>query len=350
MKKIKIIPIILLVIINIIFFKLPSHAFFENYDDVKKIGYFGGREFSLSLSRNEDRSTPRRMLYKLNFSNGSKEIFFSSKNTLSQIELSPNKLNISVKENIRSGFNKEFANKLLIFNLKGELIHEIKKGKGEGAIMSYVWSPNGNKIAYIAGYEYKVERKDTVYNYESNGLYIYDLEKEAETKISDFAYELKWAKFNGNLYFGSYLDTYKYDVKNKKIEKINYKSTNLSPDGKYYAILNIPLGEGILSNAFFEIYSNENEKLYELSTQRERNIYVRDLFWCGDSKHLINKITGKSFIYNAEEGNIIRRIKGYLIGWNNGLTKLVTYHKKEKKFVVEDTFTGEKIAEYSEKN
>lgn len=121
---------------------------------------------------------------------------------------------------------------LRIVNRNGELIHSLKHAQ------RYVWSPDGNRIAYITfdlTYADYQDRRPT-------GLYVFDITSGQLERIDKTPTELFWAPHNGRLYFTTRyaLDrsVFEWNPESSKVVETSYKDIYFSPDGKYYLSLN----------------------------------------------------------------------------------------------------------------
>jgi len=170
-------------------------------------------------------------------------------------------------------------NSLIFINPEGKRIAKL-----DDDVREYVWSPDGDKIAYITG-TYREGKM-----FKTTGVYIFDLRDGSKKQITkDFphptmkdyiggGYDINWAVHDSNIYIQEFEPlggNYRYNTKTGKTEKVPYKGIHFSPDRKYYLVL----------------LSEDSPHLYVTATNQEITEQVTSRFgylpqsWIQDRKH-----------------------------------------------------------------
>ena len=229
----------------------------------------------LNYHKTEFQDDPKNIYIVDKETGGKKLIYRSLKSYVDWISLSPNRRFISGIEPENS-----VRNSMLIIDPKGKVLYSI-----DDDVRRYVWSPNGNKIAYITGTYY-----EGGVGFKTTGVYLFDLRDGGKKQITrDFphptvrgfkggGYDLNWALHDSNLYIQEFEPlggNYRYNTKTGKTEKVPYKGIHFSPDGKYYLALS----------------SVDYPHLYVSSTNQEITEQVKSRLgylpqgWMSDQKH-----------------------------------------------------------------
>ncbi len=102
----------------------------------------------------------------------------------------------------------------------------------------YMWSPDGNQIAYITcdlTYADYQDRRPT-------GLYVFDVSSGETKDVDALPTELYWAEHDNKLYFTNPYtisrSVLRWNPETNEIEKTPCKDIYFSPDGEYYLSLN----------------------------------------------------------------------------------------------------------------
>jgi WD40 repeat protein len=259
---------------------------------------------------------------------------------LSAVRLSPNNIFVSAIEPVPATKERPLSTKILIFNLEGQIIHTIGEEYLDQAIIEYEWDYTGRHIAFITGKYYEYENKLSAYNFKPIGAYIFDTEEKTTIKIADESYWVRWSEYDNMLYFSG---DRKYDTKSGKYFQTNDVAVIISPDGKYSARL-LLYGE---SDPALEVFLRKgNERIASFYSNRSNELMVRDIFWNRDSKHLLVGPHSISFIFNVKEKRVVRKLDHYVIGWNSGISKVVSYDKKNGVLTLEDFLTGKQLYKF----
>jgi hypothetical protein len=132
-------------------------------------------------------------------------------------------------------------------------------------------------------------------------------------------------------------------MKTERVTKTNDIAWRFSPDGKYSARV-LRYGE---SDPAFEVFQRkDNERIVFFNSNRDEGLMVVDLFWSNDSRHLLIGPYGGSFVYNVQEKRVLRKIDNFVLGWNRGVSKIVSYDRKSGILMVEDLITGKQLTQY----
>ena len=102
-------------------------------------------------------------------------------------------------------------------------------------VRDHVWSPNGDKIAYITGTYYEGGM-----GFVSTGTWILDLELRTRSKIYSGGWDLSWAEWDGRLYIGEIsgqpANVLRYNTAGEepRMEITTHQGMYFSPNGEYY--------------------------------------------------------------------------------------------------------------------
>jgi WD40 repeat protein len=154
-------------------------------------------------------------------------------------------------------------------------------------VRKYSWSPDGEKIASIAG-----TYQEGGVGFRTTGVWVYDLRDDSKTRIrKDFmgetaqrhvggGYDINWAEYDGNVYIQDFAylgGVYRYNPRTGKSKEVDYKGIDFSPDGKYY----------------LAVIPEDGTHLYVSSTNRDISDRVTARIgylpssWAGDSSHCL---------------------------------------------------------------
>jgi hypothetical protein len=233
-------------------------------------------------------------------------------------------------------------------------------------VRKFSWSPDGEKIAYIAGTYY-----EGGVGFMTTGVGIFDLRDHSKTQIKkDFPHqmvktasgelfegggiEINWPRHDSNVYiqdFG-YLDgIYRYNTKTGKSEKVEYKGIDFSPDGKYYK--EIVVGEGEAGINVYKTATNE-DITSQLISRFGPEWSLVSLSWVFDKGHCLHVVnhslervkigkfsSGKdkwgnpvkhNVLYDVEEDRVVKEVTLPVSRWTASPDKLV--FEEDGKFVV----------------
>jgi hypothetical protein len=191
-------------------------------------------------------------------------------------------------------------NSMIVINANG-----LELARLDDDIRKFSWSPDGEKIAFIAGTYY-----EGGVGFLTTGVWVYSLQDGRRTRINkDFphdtvrgtvggGYNLNWAKHDSNIYIQDfdYLGgVYRYNTRTGKSEKVAYKGIGFSPDGKYY-LAELP---------------EEGCRLYASATNEDVTERVTSRFgylpqsWTGEGGHnlLATKVQYKPSPFDAVESS-----------------------------------------------
>ncbi len=220
-------------------------------------------------------------------------------------------------------------NSLIFISPEGKQIAKLDED-----VRKYVWSPTGDRIAYITGTYREAQL------FKTTGVYIFDLNDGSKKQIlKDFphptmkdyeggGYDITWAVHDSNIYiqeFEGLGGNYMYNTKSGKTEKVPYKGIHFSPDGKFYL--------AFYSEDFVDLYvSSTNQKITErvkpkfgylpqswMPDQKHHLLTVKvdfepsalDSIGAGKPKAIVKKVERKIkqktfFMYDVEKDQIIK--------------------------------------------
>ncbi len=237
----------------------------------------------LSSAQNEEIVIKRdlnnkRAIFKRDGQSGrSKVIYLSQKDLVINAKVSPNNEYISLIEIEKGTYKKENEwisvyktpprNSLTIIDPDGNIIHHL-----DDDVREYVWSPDGNYIAYITG-TYSEDRE--VANFTYTGFYILNIDTKEKIAIEnrDQAYNLRWVKTDkeNSIYIRTFSRetdkrVLRYDMLTKQFGPTNTQGIDYSPDGEYYAVYSyeaIYLADNCDKPVCVWVYESKSNQLLE---------------------------------------------------------------------------------------
>lgn len=281
-------------------------------------------------------------IYKVDLKDNSKAIFYEGDSKgMSWLSMSPDEKFIAV---IR-GWQRKFA-EILVINKKLK-VEAVSISDSDG-IVRYVWSPDSKKIAYISGV---IAERSVV---KSTGVWVYDIEKKEKKKIADRGSQLDWVK-SGEIYVVDYdykkgksgmpindvyeSAVYKYEsglVTGKKV-----LGNDFSLDGRYsigpkYWMFSA-MSDEERAKVHYRVY--DLQKSTAIPESKLSNVFadpetitwgyfywVKDNRLVLDAERTINGIGGiYQLICDVENNQILKAVKGKLVGFNSDRSKLVIY-------------------------
>ena len=308
--------------------------------------YFGGPDYFWKISKNiED----KKRLYRHDVStNERKMIYETHKALITDIRVSSSDTIIAlvVKEGgVTPPGEHDYSvlpkNSLVFIDVYGNEITTL-----DDDVRKLSWSPDGEKIAYIAGTYY-----EGGVGFKTTGVYIFDLRDKTKKQIKkDFpfeplrgfeggGYEINWARHDSNIYIRdfSYLGgIYRYDTTTGKSEKADYKGIDFSPDGMYYKAIE---GTHVYLTATNEDITSQLIAKFGPEWSRVALAWVFDKGHC---LHVVNHIlepvvigkfsSGKdrwgypvkhNVLYDVEEDRLVKEVTMPMSRWTASLGKLV---------------------------
>jgi len=223
-------------------------------------------------------------------------------------------------------------NSMVIIDTSGSVLYSLDED-----VRKIVWSPDGNKIAYITG-----EYREGGVGFRTTGIYVFDLTDGSRKEITkDFEYDtlrgyhgggynLNWAVHDSNLYiaeFDRFGGNYMYDPKTGKTRQVSYKGIHFSPDGRYYLELRPEDSPHLYVSA-------TNEDLTEIA---ERELLRMPYSWISDRPHHLSGVRTKKVLKSGEP---LQHNRAYL----NEEVKIL-----EKTFLVYDVEKREVVEQWTEK-
>jgi len=159
---------------------------------------------------------------------------------------------------------------LLVLDLKGKLVAKADSG------IRYSWSPDGNEIVFIKGYNIEMGE-----GFRPTQTGILNVETK-DIQILDFrTYDVHWSSFDSQIYFIDY-ETGKVkslDPAKGILRLTSYKGIYLSPDGAFYFKPNYEGGN-------FGLYTKDNVDITESFLRATGGVYP-EAKWLDESKLLV---------------------------------------------------------------
>ena len=222
--------------------------------------------------------------------------------------------------------NGEMVNKYYYSNaILRVMTIQAQEVKNINYVREYVWSPDGNKIAYITGDSY-----DGGLGFKTTGTWIYDLTTDETKKIYDAGLAVFWAAFDNNLYiwYPDQPEVRRYNVGTDTLESTSYKDIYFSPDGQYYYS---PGREG----TEVDFYLTQTNASIKAGSAILSNLKVAfPLAWSPNSKSLLiprtevdpatNSNVDVMLIYNVETDSAKETFEK-VIGWGDTSEEVIVY-------------------------
>jgi hypothetical protein len=225
-------------------------------------------------------------------------------------------------------------NNLVIIDTFGNIICST----GDNA-RRYSWSPDGKKLAYIAG-----TYIEGGFGFRTTGVFLIDVPSCIKRKIvKDYphptadgdeggGYDLNWAVHDSNLYVQEYPalgGNYSYDPKTGKTKQVAYKGIYFSPDGRYY----FSLDPEVLQVDLYVTATNE-----DITSRVRQQIREIPAGWVPDRPHhLLSTII--EYDRKPEDTSGVHKARAFPAG---------KYPVKEKTFLLYDVEKDSVVKEWTE--
>jgi len=231
-------------------------------------------------------------------------------------------------------------NHMLFLDTAGDTIATLDRD-----VRKFAWSPDGSKLAFIAGtyYEGGIGFKPTnagIFDIVDGSIRAItsDFPHESRNRYDGPGIEISWARHDGNIYIHDFdygAGNYRYNVHSGKSEPVNYKGIDFSPDGTYY------LGD-------WRAETNTRPRLYLTATNEDLTERLSTRFGADDSRmalywrfdrghclHVIREVYGKNVagssgisldmnvLYDPETDRILKEITMAISSWASGPGKLI---------------------------
>lgn len=315
------------------------------YDDKENVIYMIGWVFNRLTDAKTKSKEDSYRIYKIDLKDNIKTIYYETDQiNMDRLIMSPDDSSIAVTR-----YASQMQTEILIIDKKLKNISYVI-AVPEG-IVSYVWSPDSKKIAYIAG---------TLGERELNakGVWVYDLKKGNKKKIADSAQNIEWlptGELTLHVEYSALVDGRKqmldktqiYDYRSDKIIS-DLKGINLSQDGRYsvgpryIGMAELLEGEKIYVD-FFDLKGAKTilaTSLDKVFTERPRILWGPILWLKGNrivverfdpidpknpSKGTASNVRDIS-ICDIEKNKVLKEFRGNIVGVNSDRSKLVIYH------------------------
>lgn len=227
-------------------------------------------------------------------------------------------------EHMRPGDLGYAIQNLVILESTGKVLTRVEQ------VLHFAWSPSGDSVAFIRGYDYGGMELKT------KGVWLLDLSNSfKQIKVSDEkASDISWASHNGKIYT-RWKDIYEIDLLKRTTRKTNLKGMFFSPDGKHYFRPNYE-GTG------FQLFETEsNIEITPKGMDKERvNFYL----WLSNSNLIVGDVTFEKRIIEAQTGRILRSLDGYVLDYEKKKQELIVYKdKRDFKSLAQSTFEQIKV-------
>jgi hypothetical protein len=234
-------------------------------------------------------------------------------------------------------------NSLVIIDTAGNEIARLDED-----VRKFSWSPDGEKIAYIAGTYYEGD-----VGFIPSHVGIFDVgagTSEVIMRGRDLGREIRWARHDGNIYMICPGYVCRYDVRRGTFEEMPpWHSLDLSPDGRYY-IWPFELGNDSLRLFRTRDNTEMTDQIRARFGDELRDISMEWVFDRGHMAHVVKYeyefanerarrlgraervVVAYNVIYDVEADRIIKEVKHPVSRWTAGPGRLVL--EKEGRFEV----------------
>lgn len=245
----------------------------------------------------------------------------SDKYVKSSYSISPDNSKLAVVMFKRSANVNIYNNSLTLIDL-----NSMKQRHVQSGIIDFCWSPKGDGLVYITG-----TYQDDFPGFKSDGVWIYNLEVDENTKIFSSGRRVSWSNYDGNIYITDYYTVHRYVVQSQEMEKTDLKGIYFSPDCKYYA-------SGPHETESSVIYYRDKNTKDEVINQslKEALGYFYYRSWLPEHNYLL--VSGGQYVnivMDVYKNKIINRFEGDLLGidWQgkHALIQEIVKDKKDKR-------------------
>ena len=339
-------------IINILWllfcFALPSYSEAKSliYDEESNSLYLGGVQLDTALSDISNFQSKQKYFNKIYVISKSEEkVLLQIESTIVDFDMSDSGyLAVSTSESDYQ--NDMFIREFLLYDSTGRKLKTIKNVPVLSDRKFYSWSPDGNKIVYVMGKSLMENRNP----FQSEGIWMYDIEKDKSRKISDTGVKVNWSRHDNKIYIQNrfegegIVDISEYDPVVGKLIKSERNGIFFTDDGKYYFGYEVYDYEGYLVFARKIYESTSNKRKYsEKENESWKNGVTNFIEFIKNSHNVISWNLRNFMIFDVDKVSSVRKSrKAKLLGWNNDMSKVVVYDGGNK-IHIDEMLTGKRL-------
>jgi hypothetical protein len=219
----------------------------------------------------------------------------------SKLKPSPTKSLVAIlecnTEHMRPGDVGYATQNLALIDTNGSVIRIVKD------VLDYAWSPSGDSIAFIRGYNYGGDE------IKPHGVWIVSVpySSQQEVQVSqEKAFDLNWS-MHDNMIYAVWRDIHKIDPVKKTSVKTELKGIYFSDDGTYYFSPNY---EG----AGFKLFETRTNRQIALPTIAERKVNFYS--WLSGKRLVVGNIYGEKKVIEVDQGTTKKTTDGELVGYD----------------------------------
>ena len=230
-----------------------------------------------------------------------------------------------------------------IFSSELKLLRTIPDVMADEESICFDWNAAGDKLVYLARHPDRIPYRKVL---------IFDLKTGTIEKIADEANSVRWAKFDGNIYYKIPRDdegdgwVCKYDVAKKTTTKTKLLGVVFSADGAYY-IGSRSEGEGEIP--YYQIYDTSDNWVEPDADIDVAEVYKLGMYnhFLGNSHKVLTRWGAPVSIFDVDTRKYVRPDMGLgLLGWSTDDSQLL-FSPGECKVRIEDALTGQVIKEWT---
>lgn len=232
---------------------------------------------------------------------------------------------------------------LRIYGPDLKLLHTLPDVAAATESIYFDWNSAGDKLVYLGLHQENIPYLNVL---------IFDLKTGTTEKIADKANSVRWAKFDGNIYYKVPEDhegdgwVYKYDVASKTTTKTKLLGVVFSADGAYYIGSRT---EGWEELPYYQIYDTSDNWVEPDADVDVAQVYKLGMYnhFLGNSHKVLTQFGAPISIFDVDTRKYVRSDMGLgLLGWSTDDSQLL-FSDGECKVRIEDALTGQVVKQWT---
>jgi len=224
-----------------------------------------------------------------------------------------------------------------------KLLYTIPHVPADKEHIYFDWNASGDKMVYLG-----ISQEPIPYM----NVFIFDLKTGATEKIAEEANSVRWAKFDGNIYYKVPRDeegdgwVYKYDVASKTTTKTKLLGVVFSRDGAYYIGSRTEGWEELPNYQIYDTRDNWVEPDADIDVDEVYKLGMYNHF-IGNSHKVLTQWGAPISIFDIDTRKYVRPDMGLgLLGWSTDDSQLL-FSDGECTVRIEDTLTGQVVKQWT---